>query len=124
MSYLLDTHIFIWWMEQNKRLPQSTYQILNDPQKQVFLSVASIWEVLIKQSKKKIKLPVDINAGIKHSNFQVLPIGFSHVLRLQKLPLVHQDPFDRILVAQAQFEKMTLITVDPKIKQYDIKTLS
>lgn len=118
MKYLVDTHVFIWWMEKSKRLPETIYILLNDPQVQIFLSVASIWEIIIKKQKKKLKLPVDLETGIKSSRFTLLPIEIADVLKILKLRLYHNDPFDRILIAQSQTRELTLITNDPKIHNY------
>ncbi len=123
MRYLVDTNIFIWWMEENKRLHKEQMNLLNDPQNQIFLSVASIWEIVIKQAKGKLKTPRDIGGGIKRSKFTMLPIETSHVLGVGKLPLHHNDPFDRLLISQAKVEKLTLITSDQKFKKYQLSLM-
>lgn len=79
--------------------------------------------MVIKKGKKKLKAPKDIEGGIKASGFSILPIEFFHVLAVEKLPLYHKDPFDRVLVAQSQVENLTLITSDQKIWKYDIDIL-
>ena len=117
-NFLIDTQVFIWWMEKNKRLPEDIYEILNNPKLPIFLSVASIWEIIIKKQKKKLKLPVNLETGIKTSRFNILPIEVADVLQVLKLRLNHNDPFDRILIAQSQARKLTLITNDPKIHSY------
>lgn len=122
-GFLLDTQIFIWWMEKSPRLSNELLKLLNDPQDQILLSVASVWEMVIKKGKKKLKTPKDIEGGIKASGFSILPIEISHVLAVEKLPLYHKDPFDRVLVAQAQAENLTLITSDQKIWKYSINIL-
>ena len=121
--FLLDTQVFIWWMEKNRRLAEELYNLINNSDNQIFLSVATVWEIVIKKSKGKLKVPNDIKGGIKTSGFNLLPIEISHVLALEKLPPHHRDPFDRILIAQAQIENCTLVTNDPKIKRYKIKTV-
>lgn len=120
-SFLIDTQIFLWWMEKSKRLSKNLYQLLNDSQNRIFLSVGTIWEIIIKRAKKKLKLSLDIEEGIKSSGFSVLPIEITHVLGIEDLPAIHQDPFDRILVAQAKAEELVIITSDPKIKKYPIR---
>ncbi len=120
-SYLIDTHIFIWWMENNKRLSKKLYDLLSNPQNQIFLSVVSIWEIVIKQSKNRLNISVDIEKGVKISGFSTLPIEVTHALKIQELPIYHNDPFDRMIIAQAQIENLTLITNDPKIKKYKVK---
>lgn len=118
---LLDTHIFIWWMEKNKRLSKEVLDLLNTPQNQIFLSIASVWEMVIKKGKKKLKLPKDIEGGVKASDFTILPIEIAHVLAIEKLPMYHQDPFDRLLIAQAMVENLTILTDDKKFEKYQVK---
>lgn len=122
-SFLIDTQIFIWWMEKSKKLPQDLFDLLNNPQNQIFLSVASVWEIVIKKAKKRLKTPKNIEAGVIRSGFLVLPIGLKHVLGVEKLPLFHKDPFDRILISQAKTERLTFITTDEKIWKYDLSLL-
>ena len=121
--FLVDTNVFIWWMEENKRLPKDLYKLLNDPNNQVFLSVASIWEIILKLGKKKLKLPQTVEEGISASGFKPLPIETAHVLAIRNLPNYHQDSFDRIIISQAGAEKLTVITSDKKIWKYKIDLL-
>ena len=122
-GFLIDTHIFIWWMEDNKLLSRDIYKLLNNPQNHIFLSVASIWEIIIKKNRNKLKVPKDIEKGINSSGFTPLPIKISHVLKLDQMPLHHNDPFDRILIAQAKDENFIFVTDDTKIKKYDLRIL-
>jgi PIN domain nuclease of toxin-antitoxin system len=121
--FLIDTHIFIWWMEKSKFLSKDRYEILNNPDMQIFLSVASIWEMIIKENKKKLKYSINLEEGIKASGFTLLPITLPHVLALQELSFHHNDPFDRIMLAQTTVEKLTFISDDAKMKNYDITLL-
>ena len=123
MRYLVDTNIFIWWMEKNRRLSKNIFNLLSNPQNQIVLSVASIWEIIIKKTKKKLKTPKDVEGGIKASGFMPINIEMSHVLGVEKLPMYHKDPFDRILVSQSRVENLTLITTDEKIWKYDLRLL-
>src|SRR4030042_3195716 len=109
---LLDTHLFIWWMGKSRRLSKNITNLLNDPNNLIFLSIASVWEMIIKQGKKKLKVPRDIEGGVREAGFNLLPIDISHVLRIRELPTYHRDPFDRMLIAQAQAEGLQLITND------------
>lgn len=120
---MLDTQVFIWWMESNKRLPRNINLLINDPQNTISISVASAWEMVIKRQKGKLRVPKDIEGGIKAGGFSLLPIELEHVLRIEKLPLFHKDPFDRILISQAQIEYLTLISNDRKIWRYKIDVL-
>lgn len=118
MRYLLDTHVFIWAMEKKKRLPESIKNEITNPDNIIFISVATVWEIIIKSAKKKLKTPKDIKGDIAASNFQLLSIEVEHVLGIKELPGIHKDPFDRILISQAKIENLTLITSDEKIWKY------
>ena len=117
MRYLLDTHVFIWAMEESHKLRQNIKDTISNPNNIVFVSVATIWEIIIKK-RKGLKIPKDILGGIKKSNFVLLPVDISHVLEVEKLPDYHKDPFDRILISQAKVENLILITSDEKIWKY------
>lgn len=121
--FLLDTHFFIWAMEESPQLSSSIKKILIDPNNKIFISVASIWEIAIKKAAKKIKLAFDIEDSIQRARFEVVPINISHAIETEKLPNHHKDPFDRILITQAKIEKMTLMSKDPNIKKYQVKII-
>jgi len=121
MRYLIDTQVFIWLMEDSKKVSPGIRTLLQDPSINVFISIASIWEIVIKQAKGRLKTPKDIERTIHAVGFNVLPIEVSHVLGLKRLPDHHKDPFDRILIAQAKIEDLTLITSDQKIWKYKLK---
>lgn len=123
MNYLIDTNIFIWWMEKSQRLSQNLYTLISDPKNKIFLSVASVWEIVIKRGKDKLKIPKDVEGDIRISKFNLLSINIKHVLGVGKLSLHHKDPFDRILISQAKAENLTLITSDQKIWKYSLKLL-
>lgn len=123
MNYLIDTHIFLWWLSNDKKLKDSFRQIIEDPKNHIYVSVVSGWEISIKNRKGKLPLKTTLAECFKVAGFEVLNISFEHVLSLNKLPLYHQDPFDRMLVAQAKAEKLKLITDDTKIKKYSVKTI-
>ncbi|HCS78206.1 TPA: PIN domain nuclease [Patescibacteria group bacterium] len=116
--YLLDTHIFIWWLSDDPRLSTSYRKILTQGENTVYLSIASIWEMYLKQESGKLKFPKELEKIIGKTGFVLLPISFTHLSRLSQLPKLHKDPFDRILIAQAQVEKLVFITDDKKIRQY------
>ena len=123
MRYLIDTQIFIWLMEDSKKVPPEIRTLLQDSSINVFISIASIWEIVIKQAKGRLKTPEDIEISINKVGFKVLPIEVYHVLGLRRLPDYHRDPFDRILTAQALAEDLTLITSDKKIWKYNLKLI-
>jgi PIN domain nuclease of toxin-antitoxin system len=118
VNLLLDTHVFLWFVIQSPRLSQSTYhQIETTPV--VYVSAASLWEVVIKIQVKKLSAdPEELAAKIADSGFQELPVSVVHTLALERLPLHHRDPFDRILLAQAYLEDLRLLTADAGLKPY------
>jgi len=119
MNLLLDTHIFIWWCDNNQQITPSLRAAIEEADK-VFVSMASAWEAAIKVSLGKLRLPLPFPEGIEASGFHVLPIAFLHADRVASLPRHHGDPFDRMLIAQAQVERLTLVTADPHLKPYDV----
>lgn len=124
MKFLLDTHILIWSLQDNERLSRQVRELINEADNEIYISAASIWEIAIKSSLNKLNLSVDeIVETLHHSDYFELPITYSHTARTIYLPYHHHDPFDRILIAQALIEELTLVTHDDKIKQYDIPLL-
>lgn len=99
-------------------------ETLKDPRNRIFVSVATAWEISIKQKKGTLPLKTTLEKCFIKSNFEVLEIKLPHILHLENLPFYHNDPFDRILVAQSIVEKLILITVDEKIKKYDVSVLA
>lgn len=123
-GYLLDTHIFLWSLDEIKRLTKEVTKILKDPKKRIFVSVATAWEISIKHKKGKLPLETTLEECFRKTTFEILEIKLPHILQLENLPIYHKDPFDRMLVAQAIVEKLTIITEDEKIKKYDVGVLT
>ncbi len=124
MKFLLDTHVLIWSLQDSHRLSSSARAIIGDTNNIIYVSSATIWEIAIKTSLKKLNLSVDeILQTLQHSEYTQLPITFSHAAKVAELPYHHSDPFDRILIAQALTEELTLITCDDKITQYELSLL-
>ena len=124
MKYLLDTHVFLWSLNNDRRLKNSLREILINPGNEIYLSIVSAWELGIKlKTNPGFKLNTSIRETFEISGFEILPITFEHVLPEYKLPLYHKDPFDRMLICQAKAESFTLITHDPKIWKYKVKLL-
>lgn len=121
--FLLDTHVFIWLMQADKRINPNLRTLIQDPTNNIFISVATVWEIVIKKGLRKIKVPKDIEGGIKYAGLSIMPIELSHVLYVEDLPVYHKDPFDRILIAQAKVENLTFITHDKQIWKYDVDAL-
>ena len=122
MSLLLDTHVILWWLTDDLTLSDEVKTRLDD-EPDVYVSPASLWEVTIKQSIGKLSEPIDVAEVIRDSGFRELPITFRHAIVAGRLPPIHRDPFDRMLVAQAQCEGLTLASRDPHIQRYDVALL-
>jgi PIN domain nuclease of toxin-antitoxin system len=123
--YLLDTHIFIWLLEENPSLPAKTVAALKEADA-LSVSLASFWEIAIKAKLQKSPtmntLQETWNKAVARG-IRVIPIEFSHLLRLQELPMHHRDPFDRLIIAQAQEERLTLVSHDAYFREYDVPLL-
>lgn len=123
MDLLLDTHAFIWFLNGENQLPVSTKNLITDTSNKCFLSIASIWEIAIKSSLNKLELQGDFNqiAGFLLDNdIEVMPITFEHLQRLLQLDFPHRDPFDRIIIAQAFIENLTVATKDKVFNEYGV----
>lgn len=119
---LLDTHVVLWWLADDPMLSDELKDAI-DHEVEVFVSAATVWEVAIKQQVGKIKSPVDVPERIRDSELSNLPITADHAIAAGRLPLLHRDPFDRMLVAQAKTEQLTLVTRDRMLGKYDIAVL-
>ena len=124
MQLLLDTHALIWWLSKNVKLSARAYKEIANPCNIVFVSAASAWEIAIKKSIKKLETPDDLVEQINAKNFQPLAITIEQALAVEKLPMHHQDPFDRILIAQAQCLNLTIVTRDRKFNFYDVDLIN
>jgi PIN domain nuclease of toxin-antitoxin system len=123
MRYLLDTHILIWHLEGNAQLPEQIKDEIFNVDNSFFVSVVSLWEVAIKMDIGKYRFDGGLSAFnklVKNSGFDILSIKNEHMEKLFDFPLIHRDPFDRLLIATAKYEKMTLITADENIQKYDV----
>lgn len=120
MRLLLDTHVLLWWLANNSRLSAYTRAAIADPDNQVFVSAVSAWEIEIKRAIGKLEAPEDLLGAIAANDFERLDIKIEHSLRLRELPLHHNDPFDRMLIAQALYEDLTLLSGDKKIALYEV----
>jgi PIN domain nuclease of toxin-antitoxin system len=121
LKLLLDTHLLLWAAEEDERLPDAAILLINDTQNQLLFSVASIWEVVIKRGKGqddfRVEPPV-FRRNLLDNGYLELPINIEHVFQLASLPSIHQDPFDRILIAQATVEGIILLTSDRQVARY------
>jgi PIN domain nuclease of toxin-antitoxin system len=123
MKLLLDTHILIWWLSETSRLSQTEVDLITNPDNFIFVSAATAWEIAVKKMVGKLEAPDDLPAALAVNNFLELPITIEHSQKLYHLPLHHNDPFDRIMIAQAISEDLTFMTRDAKIALYEIKTI-
>jgi PIN domain nuclease of toxin-antitoxin system len=123
MSLLLDTHVVLWWLTDDPTLSEDVKTML-DHEPDIYVSPATIWEVTIKRAIGKLQAPTDLPEQIRDSGFRELPIMARHAIAAGRLPPVHRDPFDRMLVAQAQCEALTLVTRDAEIQKYDVSVLA
>lgn len=124
-KYLLDTHIFLWWMNDADQLSSEVFDIISDVSNQIYISSATVWEIAIKEALGKLKVNADLNHAIEANGFIELKISAICANATKKLEQIHRDPFDRMLIAQAIQGDMTLITVDRFIVQYQgVKVLS
>lgn len=124
---LLDTHVWLWFNSEPEKLGDEARETLVDPENDLFLSAASTWEIAIKHAAGRLELPAPPAQyiPIRLAENRVLPLNIQHghTLAAAALPLHHRDPFDRMLVAQARYEKMTLATADPRLHAYDAQVL-
>lgn len=127
MPYLLDTHTFLWWTTGDLRLSPRVRAIVQQPGNEIFLSTVSIWEISIKAQLRRLEFDYDptvvIPQPIAAYGLAVLPIEVRQALQVYRLPLLHRDPFDRLLVAQAMIEDLPLLTADPSIAQYQVSVI-
>ena len=125
MKYLLDTFTFIWWDSESTKLSPKALGLCQDRANTVLLSVASVWEIQIKLQLGKLRLNLPLGEVIesqRQTNYiELLPITLTHVLTLESLPTHHKDPFDRLLIAQANAESAVLISGDPMFAKYPVK---
>jgi PIN domain nuclease of toxin-antitoxin system len=120
---LLDSHALLWWQANDRRLSAHAREVIEQPGVLLFFSAASIWELAIKQAQKKLIIPETLLGALAEEDFAELRIASDHAVRAGALPPHHRDPFDRMLVAQAQSEKLTLVTSDERIAAYDVPVL-
>lgn len=120
---LLDTHILLWWLSNPTKIKKTARNLISDANSDIFLSSASIWELSIKASRGKFSMPGNLLEQLISERIEVLPINGTHALRSGTLPMVHYDPFDRIMISQAICEDMFFVSRDRAINGYDIKLI-
>ena len=127
MKLLFDTHAFLWWDSEPQRLSEFALDACTDPSNEIYLSVASLWEMQIKMGLGKLHLRLSLENILQHqqsqNGLQLLPILPSHIFALSSLPTFHKDPFDRLLVSQAGCEGCSLLSSDAFVSQYPVDVL-
>ena len=121
MNLLLDTHVALWAITDSPRLPESARALIESPRATIWVSAASVWEIAIKHSLARGDMPVSGHDAVRYfeaSGYRLLPVEAEHAVAVESLPPHHQDPFDRLLVAQALVEPMRLITHDATVARY------
>ncbi len=128
MSYMMDTHVFLWAMVEPKKLSRLAVQILENDQSELLLSSVVVWEIVIKRNIGKIvfkkeNMEIFIHRAIEENGFISTPITIADALEMENLPMIHRDPFDRMLISQARVRNASLITADRIIPKYDINAV-
>ena len=123
MNLLLDTHVLIWALENNPTLSNDARDVIIDGSNMVFISSASVWEISIKKAMGRLEIPGNLDEEIKLHRFTHLAMNCEHAQLAGELPAIHKDPFDRMLIAQAIIEKLTLVTRDNMIPKYEVSIL-
>ncbi len=125
MTLLLDTHAFLWWLDDPQLLSKAAREAIGDGKNAVYVSAAVVWEIAIKKALGKLDAPDDLEAAMATNRFLPLPLPVTipHALAVRTLPLIHSDPFDRMLIAQAQHEGFRLVSRDSIIARYGVPHL-
>lgn len=124
MRLLLDSHTLLWWLSDIPRLGRVAYDAIASPYNEVFVSAVSIWELAVKREKGTLAAPNDLAMLVEQKRLTPLPLTLFHAEQAAMLPLHHRDPFDRMLIAQAQAEGLVLVTRDSYIRRYGIRTMA
>ena len=122
MRLLVDTHVVLWWLTGDDQLSDDVASRLSD-EPEVHLSAATVWEIAVKQALGKLDGPGDLPERLSDLGFRVLPMTAAHAVEAARLPSIHRDPFDRMLIAQARLEGLVLVSADARIARYDVQTL-
>ena len=127
MRVLLDSHTLLWDAMGDERLPEAVRRLIDDPRTRLVLSVATTWELTIKSMAGRLRLPEApgpyFDGLVRDARFEVLPVEQRHVAALPELPAIHDDPFDRMLIAQALVEDLDLVSGDERIRRYPVRTI-
>lgn len=121
MNYLLDTHTFLWWVDDSRQLSDISREIIHNASNRIFLSLVSQWEIVLKASIGGLEFPInELEDTVEQNGFAPLTMSTRHIIESTSLPMHHRDPFDRMLIAQARLESLTLISKDAVFPDYDV----
>jgi PIN domain nuclease of toxin-antitoxin system len=120
-AYLLDTHILLWWLFNDKKLTKDVKELIEDVDNDIVVSAVSIWEIVIKKSANKLEVPDNLQEILHENEIRLLSMKAEHAFYLEQLPKLHSDPFDRLLIAQCVVENLVFVTADKIIPHYKIK---
>lgn len=127
MQALLDTNAFLWWVTNDKKLSSASHNVISNPQNDIFFSIVSSWEIVIKTQIGNLPLPespeIYIPSRLSYYDFRTLSINMEDVLQTWQLELHHKDPFDRLLIAQSQINNLPIVTADTKFHLYDVSII-
>lgn len=124
MRLLLDTHILLWWLNNDRKLGPQVRELIADGNNEIFVSSVSVAEIAIKRSLGKVAVPDDLLKSLAEEGFQELPLLATHAAALEHLPPHHRDPFDRMLISQAATESLTIASHDTAVRRYDVPVIS
>lgn len=124
MNFLLDSHVLLWWLEDNSRIRPPARGLISDPGNRVYVSAASVWEIGIKKTLGKLTAPGSVLELSQDEGFEELPMKARHAEAAATLPPIHRDPFGRMLIAQACLEGLTLVTHDTAIQAYAVDVMA
>ncbi len=123
-SYLLDTHVLLWWLKNSEQLGEKCRHVIGNPENEIYVSPISLWEISIKKAIGKLKAPENLVSICEEKGFTAIDITLTDGEAMEKLPNLHKDPFDRMLIVQAINNNLTIITNDNIIKKYSVNTLA
>ena len=123
MRLLLDAHAFLWWVTDSSRLSDEARGAISEPANDIAIGIGSLWELAIKRTLRKLDFPFDFEVVLRDEGFDLLAINYGHLRALEHLPLHHGDPFDRLLIAQATTEKLSIVTNDRAFSHYDVSVV-
>ena len=121
---LIDSHVLLWWLFGTTPLTGEANDLIGDRANTVFVSAATVWEIAIKATKGKLQAPSSLERTVLEAGFSPLAVTLGHGERAGRLPRLHNDPFDRLLVAQAQTERLEILTRDPRLRAYDVRLVA